>query len=86
MATLFSLWDSVKLPNFPAGCGEIGVTTAGVVTTGEILKMIFFIFFYEILFFTNLSCFFSLKLGIQILTLHRGIRPKLKRILVPVAR
>jgi len=31
MATLCSLWDAVKLTDFDGKCGQIGVTTAGVV-------------------------------------------------------
>ena len=34
MTTLYSLWDTVKLPDFTGRCGQVGVTTAGVVTNG----------------------------------------------------
>ena len=36
MTTLYSLWDAVKLTDFTGRCGQVGVTTAGVVTNGKI--------------------------------------------------
>ena len=45
MTTLYSLWDTVKLPDFTGRCGQVGVTTAGVVTNGKFFLCVIFVNF-----------------------------------------